>query len=103
MEPGVALARRGYIILGASRVGQGTCIGERVTIGMSLADGAVPDIGRGVQIGHDSVIYGAISIGDGAIVRPGAVVTRNVPAGATVEGNPARIVSGTATRAANIS
>lgn len=97
IEPGVALSEKGYIILGARRIGRGTCIGERVTIGMSLATGGVPEIGRDVQIGCDTVIYGAITIGDGVVVKPGSVVTRTVPPGITVEGNPARMADRTAT------
>lgn len=43
-------------------------------------------------IGGGAIILGGITIGDGAIVGAGSVVTRNVPAGATVVGNPARPV-----------
>ncbi|MGO7428998.1 sugar O-acetyltransferase, partial [Rhizobium ruizarguesonis] len=44
-----------------------------------------------VWIGGCAIILGGVTIGDGAIVGAGAVVTRDVPAGATVVGNPARI------------
>lgn len=43
-------------------------------------------------VGAGSVIYAGITIGAGALVRPGTVVTRSVPPGAIVEGNPATIV-----------
>lgn len=47
-------------------------------------------IGSDVWIGGAAVILGGVTIGDGAIVGAGAVVTRDVPAGTTVVGNPAR-------------
>ena len=47
-------------------------------------------IGDHVWIGGSAIILGGITIGDGAIVGAGSVVTRDVPAGATVVGNPAR-------------
>lgn len=47
-------------------------------------------IGHKVWIGGGAIILGGISIGDGAIVGAGSVVTRDVAAGATVVGNPAR-------------
>lgn len=47
-------------------------------------------IGRNVWIGSGALILPGISISDDAIVGAGSVVTRNVPAGATVMGNPAR-------------
>ena len=48
-------------------------------------------IGRDVWIGGGALILPGVTIGDGAIVGAGSVVTRDVPAGATVAGNPARI------------
>ena len=50
-------------------------------------------IGRNVWIGGGALILPGIVVADDAIIGAGAVVTRNVPAGATVVGNPARQVS----------
>jgi UDP-2-acetamido-3-amino-2,3-dideoxy-glucuronate N-acetyltransferase len=47
-------------------------------------------IGRGASIGSGAVVLGAVTIGCGAFVGAGAVVTRDVDAGETVVGNPAR-------------
>jgi len=47
-------------------------------------------IGRNVWIGGGAIVVPGVTIGDDAIVGAGSVVTRNVPAGATVAGNPAR-------------
>jgi acetyltransferase-like isoleucine patch superfamily enzyme len=43
-------------------------------------------------IGTSAIILSGITIGEGAVVAAGAVVTRDVPAGAIAAGNPARIV-----------
>ncbi len=48
-------------------------------------------IGRNVWIGGGAIILPGVAIGDDAIVGAGSVVTRDVPAGATVVGNPARL------------
>jgi maltose O-acetyltransferase len=48
-------------------------------------------IGRNTWIGGGAIILPGIRIGDDAVVGAGSVVTRDVPAGATVMGNPARI------------
>jgi len=45
----------------------------------------------GASIGANATILPGISIGRGAMIGAGAVVTRDVPAHAIVKGNPARI------------
>jgi maltose O-acetyltransferase len=47
-------------------------------------------IGSNVWIGGGAIILPGVTIGDDAIVGAGSVVTRDVPAGATVRGVPAK-------------
>ena len=47
---------------------------------------------RGASIGSGVTLLGGIKIGQNAMVGAGSVVTKNVPANATVVGNPARIM-----------
>ncbi|HEY0325686.1 MAG TPA: acyltransferase [Allosphingosinicella sp.] len=49
-------------------------------------------IRRGASIGAGAVILPGVTIGEHAMVGAGAVVYRDVPAGCTVIGNPARVV-----------
>lgn len=47
-------------------------------------------IGANVWIGGGAIILPGVSIGDDALIGAGSVVTRDVPPGAIVAGNPAR-------------
>jgi putative colanic acid biosynthesis acetyltransferase WcaB len=81
---------------------EGTTLGANCTLRHSttignktLADGrasACPILGDDVDVGANSVLIGAIKIGDRAVIGAGSVVVKDVPAGAVVAGNPARIV-----------
>jgi acetyltransferase-like isoleucine patch superfamily enzyme len=51
-----------------------------------------PTIKRKAKIGANATLLPGIVIGEGAVIGSGAVVTRDVPAGTTVVGNPARIL-----------
>jgi UDP-2-acetamido-3-amino-2,3-dideoxy-glucuronate N-acetyltransferase len=46
----------------------------------------------GSSIGANATILPGVTIGEGAMVGAGAVVTKDVPAGVVVIGNPAKIV-----------
>ncbi len=84
------------------RVGDGTQIGPMCQLlaadhprdpevrHAGLENGRPVTIGRNCWIGGGVLILPGVSVGDDAIIGAGAVVTRDVPAGATVVGNPAR-------------
>jgi maltose O-acetyltransferase len=83
-------------------VGEGTAIGPAVQILASdhprdprlrerkVRFGKPVTIGANVWIGGGAIILPGVTIGDDAIVGAGSIVTRDVAAGATVVGNPAR-------------
>jgi acetyltransferase-like isoleucine patch superfamily enzyme len=53
---------------------------------------AGPIIRRGAKIGANSTLLPGVVIGENALVGAGSVVVRDVPAGAVVVGNPARVI-----------
>ncbi|HEY6517065.1 MAG TPA: hypothetical protein VIY50_13055 [Steroidobacteraceae bacterium] len=94
IDEGVHLSDGGQLTIGAQRIGRGTIIHDRVTIGVKAGgDGIMPIIGEDVWIGSDCVIYGDITLGDAATILPGTVLSMNVPARAVVAGNPGRIIA----------
>jgi acetyltransferase-like isoleucine patch superfamily enzyme len=51
-----------------------------------------PRILRAARIGGGSILCPGVTIGENAVVGAGSVVTRDVPDGAMVAGNPARLI-----------
>ena len=47
---------------------------------------------RGASIGSGATLLCGITVGEKALIGAGSVVTKDVPAGAVVAGNPARVV-----------
>ena len=77
----------GIVIHSEAHIGDNVVIGHQVTIGgRELTRTAAPQIEDGVYIGAGAKILGGVRIGRGATVGANAVVTKDVPAGATVVG-----------------
>ncbi|HEX3698270.1 MAG TPA: transferase [Polyangia bacterium] len=87
------ILHHGGFFLGARAMGDDVTIRHCATIGL-IRKGAdrSPIIGSRVEIGPGACIVGDISIGDDAFIGPNTVVAQDVPAGAMVLGNPARLV-----------
>jgi serine O-acetyltransferase len=76
----------GIVIHGNTRIGDDVVIGHQVTLGGRDLTNVAPHVEDGVYIGAGAKILGAVRIGRGATVGANAVVTKDVPAGATVVG-----------------
>ena len=78
----------GVVVAPASRVGEDCVFYQQVTLGMngrkSLDIG--PQLGDRVSIGAGAKIIGPVKIGDDVTIGANAVVTKDIPDGATVIG-----------------
>jgi len=102
IHPGAKLGRRVFLDHGLGIViGETTEIGDDCTIyqgvtlgGTSLYKGVKrhPTLGKGVVISAGAKVLGGFTVGDGARVGSNAVVLKEIPAGATAVGVPARIL-----------
>jgi serine O-acetyltransferase len=77
----------GIIVHPESKVGPNCLLFHQVTLAGRVTMGGHVDVGTGAKI------LGPLTIGDHVVIGANAVVTKDVPSGATVAGTPARIIS----------
>lgn len=78
------IVNHGAVIDHDCQVGAWTHVAPRVVLGGGAS------VGAGVLLGSGCVVLPGLCIGAGATIGAGAVVTRDVPAGTTVKGIPAK-------------
>jgi serine O-acetyltransferase len=101
IHPGARIGRRFFIDHGMGVViGETAEIGDDVTLYHGVTLGGTswnkgkrhPTLGNGVVVGAGAKILGPITVGEEGKIGSNAVVVRDVPAGCTAVGIPARIV-----------
>lgn len=68
----------------------GYCVGDNAA-DLGYKTGEI-HIGKGVMVGMESIIMPGVTIGDGAIIGAGSIVTRDIPAWTIATGRPAKVV-----------
>lgn len=96
--PGLYIPHTGFIVVTVDAIiGSNCTLTQGVTIGHGKggksSDNAMPVIGDRVYLGPSSVVIGGVTVGHDALIGAGAIVTRSVPAGGVVVGNPAHLIS----------
>ncbi|WP_340162676.1 serine O-acetyltransferase [Vreelandella aquamarina] len=104
IHPGATIGRRFFIDHGMGVViGETALVGDNVTLYQGVTLGGTswnkgkrhPTLGDGVIVGAGAKILGPFSVGAGAKIGSNAVVTKEVPPGATVVGIPGKVVKRT--------
>lgn len=91
----VIIEHQGAIVIhGQTVIGDDSVIRQGVTMGNRYLDRPTeaPRLGKRVNVGAGAKILGAVTLGDDANVGANAVVLKDVPAGKTAVGIPAKII-----------
>ena len=92
--PGLAIVHYGTIVISSCAViGENCRIHAGVSIGASGGESNAAIIGNNVYIGPGAKIVGHVCVGDNSVIGANSVVVADVPAGVTVGGVPAKIIS----------
>jgi serine O-acetyltransferase len=92
--PGLYIGHASSIFVGSTRIGSNFSLTHNVTVGIGHQRGVrgIPVIGDDVWVGTGSVIAGDLRVGRGVTISNGTMVSRDVPDGCLVGGNPARVL-----------
>jgi serine O-acetyltransferase len=82
----------GIFIHKSAVIGENCTLRQGVTIGNRIDDDDAPILGNDVQIGAYAQLLGKIRVGDGCKIGALTVVLHDLPDGATVVGQPARLL-----------
>ena len=93
IHAGVELGRN-TLIQPFCNIGHDIIVGDHSVLSTFCAPGGGAVFGERVYVGMQASIMELLDIGDDVIIAMGSSVFRDVPAGATVVGNPARITRG---------
>jgi 5-methylcytosine-specific restriction endonuclease McrA len=77
-------------VMAKAHLGHDVIVGPDSEIAPGVVIGGYASLGQNVRVGMNATIRNRISIGDGARIGMGAVVVKDVPAGETWVGNPAK-------------
>ena len=94
--PGFYIGHFGGIVINSNVViGSNVNISHGITIGQGGDDGnkGCPTLGDRVYVGPNSTIIGNVCIGSGSAIGANAFFNKNVDAGVTVAGIPAKQIS----------
>ena len=68
----------------------GYCVGDNAA-SLGYRTGEI-HIGKGVMVGMETMIMPGVTIGDGAIIGAGSLVTKDIPAWTIATGRPAKVI-----------
>ena len=93
--PGLHLSHWGGVVVHpAVVIGENCNLSQQITIGIdSKEGGAAPVLGDRVYVGPGSRVFGGVTVGSDSALGANCVVNRDVPAGVTVGGVPAKVIS----------